>query len=171
MWEGLICLRWTSIPQDLPLHASHTPSHLISHLPVMSRGHQWALTAIYMHTSYVVDEEMWLLESSGCISNSLCLWHVPGITVPKKPDPSNPGKQHLCLVLDYCLLNKSIKATHNGKNVISYYPLLNISISTNRKWHWNVAPFRICPLPGVFCYLMLQVLPGLDFVSHNLMTY
>ena len=22
------------------------------------------------------------------------------------------------------------------------------------KWHWNVAPFGICSLPGVFCYLL-----------------
>ena len=30
-------------------------------------------------------------------------------------------------------------------------------------WHWNVAPFGIFSLPGVFCYLMSQVLTGLDF--------
>ena len=28
------------------------------HLPVMSRGHQWALTAIGMHTSYVFPVSM-----------------------------------------------------------------------------------------------------------------
>ena len=31
------------------------------------------------------------------------------------------------------------------------------------KWHWNMAPFGICLLPGVFCYFMLQILSGLDF--------
>ena len=31
------------------------------------------------------------------------------------------------------------------------------------KWHWNVAPFGICSLPGVFCYIMSQVLSALDF--------
>ena len=35
--------------------------------------------------------------------------------------------------------------------------------TTCGKWHWNMAPFNICSLPGVFCYLMLQVLSGLDF--------
>ena len=46
---------------------------------------------------------------------------------PKKPDPLNPQKQQLCLVLDYWSLNKSINAEHNGTNVISYYPLPNIT--------------------------------------------
>ena len=35
--------------------------------------------------------------------------------------------------------------------------------ATSGKWPWNVAPFSICSLPGVFCYLILQVLPELDF--------
>ena len=34
--------------------------------------------------------------------------------------------------------------------------------TTNGKWHWNVALFRICSLPGVFCYLMSQILSGLN---------
>ena len=34
--------------------------------------------------------------------------------------------------------------------------------TTSGKWHLNVAPFRICSLPGVLCYLMSQVLSGLD---------
>ena len=36
-------------------------------------------------------------------------------------------------------------------------------VTTSRKWHWNMAPFEICSLPGVICYLMSQVLSGLDF--------
>ena len=31
------------------------------------------------------------------------------------------------------------------------------------KWYWNMDPFGICSLPGVSCYLMSQVLSGLDF--------
>ena len=26
--------------------------------------------------------------------------------------------------------------------------------TTDGKWHWNIALFGICSLPGVFCYLM-----------------
>ena len=33
------------------------------------------------------------------------------------------------------------------------------------KCHWKVIPFRICSLPGVFCYLMSQI-STLDVVSH-----
>ena len=43
-----------------------------------------------------------------------------------KPDPTNPGKQ-LHLVLDYCLLNKSINTANTGNKVLSYYPLPNIT--------------------------------------------
>ena len=25
--------------------------------------------------------------------------------------------------------------------------------ATNGEWHWNIAPFGICSLPDVFCYL------------------
>ena len=35
--------------------------------------------------------------------------------------------------------------------------------TTSAKLHWNIAPFSICSLPGVFCSLMLQVLFDLDF--------
>ena len=40
--------------------------------------------------------------------------------------------------------------------------------TTSGKWHWNVAPFCICLLPCVFCYLILQVLSVLDFCFVNL---
>ena len=40
----------------------------------------------------------------------------------------------------------------------SGYPQIGLTPEANRKWHWNVAPFQICSLPGVFCYLMSQVL-------------
>ena len=35
--------------------------------------------------------------------------------------------------------------------------------TTSSKCHWNLAPFGICSLPGAFCYLMSQVLSGLNF--------
>ena len=34
--------------------------------------------------------------------------------------------------------------------------------TTSRKWHWNATPFGIYSLTGGFCYLMSQVLTGLD---------
>ena len=30
--------------------------------------------------------------------------------------------------------------------------------TTRGKYYWNIAPFGICSLPGVFCNVMLQVL-------------
>ena len=36
-------------------------------------------------------------------------------------------------------------------------------VTTNGTWHWNIAQFGICSLPAIFCYLMSQVLSGLDF--------
>ena len=35
--------------------------------------------------------------------------------------------------------------------------------TTSGKGHYNVALFKICSSPGVLCYLMSQVLSGLDF--------
>ena len=35
----------------------------------------------------------------------------------------------------------------------------------NGKWHWHVAPLRICSLLGLFCYLISQVLSRLNFCS------
>ena len=54
-------------------------------------------------------------------------WAAPVIILPKTPDPLHPKIQQLHLVLDYHLLNKSINAVHNGKNIISYYLLPNIT--------------------------------------------
>ena len=54
-------------------------------------------------------------------------WAAPVIILPKKPDPTNPCKQQLHLVLDYTSLNGSINAAHNGNSVISYYLLPNIT--------------------------------------------
>ena len=113
----------------------------------------------------------------------------------KKPDPLHPTAEQLHLVLDYHLLNKFLNVVHN---VISYYPLPNITdmlarlqkcnlltsldlgsryhhiglnpeakpktaFATSGKWHWSVAPFGMCSLIGIFCYLMSQLLSGLNF--------
>ena len=74
-----------------------------------------------------VDEEIQLLENAGYKSKCLSSWAALKIIVPKKPDPLNPQKQQLHLVLDYQLVNKSINTAHNGNSIISYYPLPNIT--------------------------------------------
>ena len=61
-----------------------------------------------------VNKEIKLSENAGCISKSLSLWATPVIIEPKKPDPTNPYKQQLCLVLGYRSLNQSINAAHNS---------------------------------------------------------
>ena len=120
----------------------------------------------------------------------------PVIIAPKIPDPLHSKKQKLCLVLDYHLLNKSINAVHNDKNVIfttlyqtqqtickiaeiilfigskiripSLWPNPEAKpktgfATTSGLWHWNAASFGIWSLPGIFCYMMSQLLSGLNF--------
>ena len=55
------------------------------------------------------------------------LWAAPVIEVPKMPDPLNPQKEQLCLVIDCRSLNKSINTEHNDNSVISHYSLPNIT--------------------------------------------
>ena len=85
-----------------------------------------------------IDEVIRLLGNAGCISKSLRPWATPVIIVPKKPDPLNPQKQHLCLVLDNQSLDKSINVAHNGSSVISYYPLPNITDPLTRLQKCNI---------------------------------
>ena len=47
-----------------------------------------------------VDDEIKLFESAGHISRGLSVWATPVTMVPTKPDPLNPHKQQLCLVLN-----------------------------------------------------------------------
>ena len=68
----------------------------------------------------------WEIKNAGCISKSLSQWAAPVIIVPNKPDPTNPCRQQLRLVLDFRSLNKLINAVHNDNSAISYYPLPNI---------------------------------------------
>ena len=54
----------------------------------------------------------------------------------------------------------------SGYHHISLTPEAKLKTSfatTSDTWYRNMASFSICSLPGVFCYLMLQVLSGLDF--------
>ena len=86
----------------------------------------WKPYPISLKYQKIVDKEIRLLENAGCISKSLSLCATPVIIVPKKPDPLNPQKQQICLVLDYWPLYKSINVAHNGNSVIYYYPLPNV---------------------------------------------
>ena len=45
----------------------------------------------------------------------------------QKTRPFKSPKHQFHIILDYQSLNKSIKATHNGNSVISYYSLPNIT--------------------------------------------
>ena len=58
-----------------------------------------------------IDEEIWSLESAGCILKSLSPWAVQVVIVPSKNDPLNPQKQQLCLVLDNWLVSMSTQHT------------------------------------------------------------
>ena len=84
------------------------------------------LCPILLKYQKLIDFEIKLIENADYISKSLSPWATPVIIVPKKPDPLNPYKQWLCLLLDYSSLNKPINAAHNGNNITYYYPLPNI---------------------------------------------
>ena len=84
-----------------------------------------------------IHKEIHLLEDTGLISKSLSLWASLVIIVPKKPDPCTL-KNKFHLVLDYHLQNKSINAEHNGNNVISYYPLPNITDLLASLWKYKL---------------------------------
>ena len=80
------------------------------------------------------------LENAGSISKCLSTWASPAIIVPKKPDPLNPQKQQLHLVLDYQSLNKSVNVAHRGNSVKSYYPLPNITYLLARLQKCTIFP-------------------------------
>ena len=68
---------------------------------------------------------------------SLSPWAAQVIIVSKKPESLSPEKQQY-LVLDYHLLNESINTTHNGNNIISYYPFLSITELLARLWNCEI---------------------------------
>ena len=72
-----------------------------------------------------IDEEIRLLENAGGISKSLSPFEAPVIKVPPNR-LFKSSKQQLCLVIDYCSLNKSMNTALNDNSEISYYPLCNI---------------------------------------------
>ena len=83
--------------------------------------------AIPLKYQKFVNEEIKLLEATGCISKSLSLWAAPIIKVPTKSGSNHPNKPLLQMVLDYRKLNKAINSAHNSDKIVSHYPVLNIS--------------------------------------------
>ena len=74
-----------------------------------------------------IDEEIKLLEVTGCISKSLSFWTAPVIIIPKKSDLTQSDKPLFQMLLDYRQVRKAKNSTHNSEKSVSYYPLTNIS--------------------------------------------
>ena len=55
-----------------------------------------------------IDKKIKLLEDARCISKSLSDWTSLICIVKKKPDPSQPDKQQLCMWIDYRKVNQSL---------------------------------------------------------------
>ena len=64
-------------------------------LPVTSK-----LYTIPLKYKSFIDNKIKLLEDAGCISKSLSNWASPICIVKKKPDTSQPNKQHLRMCID-----------------------------------------------------------------------
>ena len=75
-----------------------------------------------------VDEEIQLLEYTGCISKSLSDWASPICIIKKKPDPSQPHKIQLFMCIDYRKVNQGLVTACNSNNgkVVSTFPLPKI---------------------------------------------
>ena len=63
-----------------------------------------------------IDEEIKLLEDTGCISKSLSDRASPICIVKKKPDWNQPHKPQLCMCIDYRKVNQSLVMAHNNSN-------------------------------------------------------
>ena len=75
-----------------------------------------------------IDEEIKLLEDTGCISKSLSNCTSPICIIKKKLDPSQPHKPQLCMCIAYRKVNKSLVMACNNSNgkVVSTFPLPKI---------------------------------------------
>ena len=84
-------------------------------------------TILLKYKSFV-DEEIKLLEDTGCISKSLSDWASPICIVKKKLDRSQPHKPQLHMCIDYRKVNQSlVTALNNSKGkVVSTFPLPKI---------------------------------------------
>ena len=94
-------------------------------LPVTSKPY-----TIPLKYKSFVDDEIKLLEDTGCISKLLSNWASPICIVKKKPDPRQPHKLQLRMCIDYRKVNQSLIMAHNKSNgkVVSTSPLPNSEI-------------------------------------------
>ena len=82
------------------------------------------------------------------------IWYYP---LPKITD--------LLALLQKCKIFFSLDL-RSGYHHIGLTPEAKLKMAfstTNGKCHWNIAPFRICSLPDIFCCLMSQILSALNF--------
>ena len=70
----------------------------------------------------LINEEIKLLEESGCISKSLSDWTSPICIVKKKPDPSKQDKPQLHMCIDYRKVNQSLITACNNSNGSLHFP-------------------------------------------------
>ena len=80
-------------------------------LPVASKPY-----TIPLKYKSFIDDEIKLLEDTGCISKSLSNWASPICIVKKKPNPSQPNKLQLRMCIDYRKVNQSLIMAHNNSN-------------------------------------------------------
>ena len=75
-----------------------------------------------------VDEDIKLLEDTGCIFKSLSKWVSPICIIKKKLDASQPHKPQLHICIDYRKVNESLVMAHNNSNgkVVFTFPLPKI---------------------------------------------
>ena len=101
-------------------------------LPVASKPY----TILLKYKSFI-DEEIKLLEDTGCISKSISDWASPIYIVKKKPDPIQPKKLQLRMCIDYRKVNQSLITAHNNNNskVVSTFPLPKIQELLSRLIH------------------------------------
>ena len=84
-----------------------------------------------------------------------------------------PNIMDLLARLQNCTIFSSLDL-RSGHHHIGLNPEAEPKIAfatTSGKWHWNMALFSICSLPGDFCCLMSQVVSRLDFAFPIFMTY
>ena len=101
-------------------------------LPVASKPY-----TIPLKFKSFIDEEIKILESTGCISKSISDWASPICIMKKKPDPSQPKKLQLRMCVDYRKVNQSLIIAHNSNigKVVSTFPLPKIQELLSRLIH------------------------------------
>ena len=119
-------------------------------LPVASKPY-----TIPLKYKSFLDNEIKLLEDTGCISKSLSDWASPICIVKKKPDPSQPNKLQLRMCIDYRKVNQSLTTACNTitGRVVSTFPLPKIQELLSRLIHCKY--FSSLDLPSGYYHIGL----------------